>query len=808
MEEEVGQLVSQARKLQGEGDLDGAMAEVRKGLARYPAETRIEALKETLEREIALSGRRRARLSDLEEVKSLSLRAPAASTAELDSIQERTHTVAASYPGETEFLSLAQEIDRIARERAPVKPEEPERPRFRRPSIPARLPRPVLWGTAAVVAVILLVVILVFAIRVFRTAHARRPKSQPPPAIALVPVHVQVSPPGASVRIDGKIRDLSQPVSLPAGRYQVEASLDGYESAGATLGVTPGSLPAVDLTLRPVAQSFRITTPDLEDALVYIDHQLLGKLAGGTLRNPSLAVGRHNVVIRVPKALGERAGFAFESSPGQPPRVELPLAAKGAELVVITSQGSLGSIAGTVPSRSVKLDGGRVGALTAGGLALTNLQPGIHTLALGEGNQARTMSFESGPSPQLNAVIYSDRNVGSVLVLAGEDDADVYVDGRKYRYTTKGGELRIPNLAVRKHTIRVSKEGFSSVDEHPVTVVKGQEASVKFSLQALPKPATLEISHLPNGARIEIDQQFPAAAVVDGEFSRSGLTPGQHTIDVFAPGFSPQHVTKTFAAGDELRLTGHDFALERPMSTLEIAAAADTGLTIQRGGQTVSQFKGPTRLSLAEGEYQITAHGPGRVDTFTTVTLGAGETRKLDLSSRKNGMELWPEGWTTQNSGWFGHRGGGFVLYDRPRLAGTVEFTARLPAKRNPLGPSPRLKWVVNFLDDQNYLLFQMDSKYFYRIEVIDGDSVVLPKIAHHIPEHSASVNLQIRVHAGHVEHRWNLNGEDWNLLDDLARRPSLTGSAQGFNDGRFGFFLPGNEEVEVSNFSFYPGGG
>src|SRR5215471_8485569 len=127
-EEEIGQFVSHARKLQGDGDLDGALVEVKKGQATYPSEARLTALRETLEREAAQIGLRKARLSDLEEVKTLSVRASGASADELESIHERTRAFAVRYPDETEFQSVAAEIDRIVRERAARKPRKPERP--------------------------------------------------------------------------------------------------------------------------------------------------------------------------------------------------------------------------------------------------------------------------------------------------------------------------------------------------------------------------------------------------------------------------------------------------------------------------------------------------------------------------------------------------------------------------------------------------------------------------------------------------------------------------------------------------------
>ena len=245
------------------------------------------------------------------------------------------------------------------------------------------------------------------------------------------------------------------------------------------------------------------------------------------------------------------------------------------------------------------------------------------------------------------------------------------------------------------------------------------------------------------------------------------------------------------------------------MATLEIEVAAETDITIQGRNQTIKQSKGPTKLSLEEGEYQVTAHGPGHVDTVATVALEGGETKKINLLSSKNGMELWPQGWS-QNGGWFQRRGGGFVLYDKPGLSGIVEFTAKLHRSHNPFGGGPHLKWVVNFLDDRNYILFQMDGKYFYRTEVIDGNRNAPQKIQHHIPDHSDFVNLQIQIQPGRVENRWSVNGGDWKILDDfgMSTAPSLfKGKVQSFNEGRFGFYLPGHDEVEISNFSHYAPG-
>ncbi len=52
-EHEVGQLASQARRLQGEGQIEAAMAEIEKGLATYPSDTRLNVIKDALKKELS-----------------------------------------------------------------------------------------------------------------------------------------------------------------------------------------------------------------------------------------------------------------------------------------------------------------------------------------------------------------------------------------------------------------------------------------------------------------------------------------------------------------------------------------------------------------------------------------------------------------------------------------------------------------------------------------------------------------------------------------------------------------------------------
>jgi hypothetical protein len=103
--------------------------------------------------------------------------------------------------------------------------------------------------------------------------------------------------------------------------------------------------------------------------------------------------------------------------------------------------------------------------------------------------------------------------------------------------------------------------------------------------------------------------------------------------------------------------------------------------------------------------------------------------------------------------------------------------------------------------------LFQLDNKYFYRTQVLDGNKQEYPKIAHNIPSDAEYVNLSIQVSSKGVVQSYSLQDNTWKALDNFdnsAAKPSMyQGKPRSFSEGKFGFYLPGKDDVAVSNFSF-----
>jgi hypothetical protein len=172
-------------------------------------------------------------------------------------------------------------------------------------------------------------------------------------------------------------------------------------------------------------------------------------------------------------------------------------------------------------------------------------------------------------------------------------------------------------------------------------------------------------------------------------------------------------------------------------------------------------------------------------------------------------MERWedPASWV-QQAGWYVHHGGGFVLYDSPPGAGNYVFTIKLHHSHNIFSPSSKPRWVVGYMDPKNYVEMQLDNKSLSRTEYIDGNKHEFPKLPHKIPDDSPFVTLSVEIQANSLVQRYSLHGTDWQILDnwDQGTSPSLYhGKPRIFTEGKFGFVVPEDRDIEVSNFAFYP---
>jgi hypothetical protein len=391
----------------------------------------------------------------------------------------------------------------------------------------------------------------------------------------------------------------------------------------------------------------------------------------------------------------------------------------------------------------------------------------------------------------------SGHNLGTLLVVAGQDDVRVFLNGKLQQQLTHAGQVRLPNLELKDYVVQVSKSGFQDPPQQRVRIRKGEEAKLVFNLQPQPslsssRLASLTIQGGAPGTTVLVDQTLVGTIQPDGTLSVATVNPGDHTVELRKERFKPRQFKKHFVAGGAISLAAADAALEAAPGELKITfAPADAKVAIVKGDLLTIVSSGAP-LNLAPGTYTLTARTADRFTRSTTLDVIAGQSKTLDLSLAPNGMTKWedPGAWKHEGDS-FTRKGGDFVLYQVVPASGTFVFSAMLTKGR-------LLQWVFNYIDSKNYVLFQMDDNNLYRSVIHNGnktDEIIVP----HKGEKKSLRALHIRVTPTEIVHQIKQgNSNSWTVLDRWTQ-PGVN-----LGQGKFGFYIPGNDQVALSSFAHY----
>ena len=389
----------------------------------------------------------------------------------------------------------------------------------------------------------------------------------------------------------------------------------------------------------------------------------------------------------------------------------------------------------------------------------------------------------------------SGHNLGTLVVFAGQDDASVFLNGKLQRQLTQGGQLRLPNLELKDYVVQVSKSGFQDPPQQKIRIRGGEQATLTFrlqpqTLQPQPRLASLTIQNGAPGTTVLVDQNVVGTLPPDGTLSVSTVNPGDHTVELRHERFKPRQFKEHFVAGGTIALAATDVALEAAPGELKITfTPADAKVAIAKG-ELLKMVSSGVPLNLAPGIYTLTARTAERFTRSSALEVIAGQSKSLDLSLAPSGMSKWddPGAWKKERDS-FIHKGGDFVLYGAIPASGTFVFSA-MPAKGH------FLQWVLNYSDPKNYILFQMDENNFYRTVIRNGqktDQIIVPDKG----DKKSFRTLQIRVSPAELVHQVK-HGDSWTILD------RWTQPGANLSLGKFGFFIPGNDEVALSSFAHY----
>ena len=84
------------------------------------------------------------------------------------------------------------------------------------------------------------------------------------------------------------------------------------------------------------------------------------------------------------------------------------------------------------------MDERQIGELKDGAITIENVSPGIHRVKVGGD---RSLVFSTAQAPGINLAVNSNRNFGALVIEANEDNATVFIDGKKYSRLTSRDPL-------------------------------------------------------------------------------------------------------------------------------------------------------------------------------------------------------------------------------------------------------------------------------------------------------------------------------------------------------------------------------
>jgi serine/threonine protein kinase len=850
-EQIVGECLSQARKLQAAGDLAGALSRIEDALAAYPRELRLTQIQETVQREVQTQ-RRQMRRRDLEELRRMEQEAETITDAAVKQVfGERVQTLANKYIEDEELLAVAngllgrlglatvqgkppsqsnQQIfgarpipssvgdgptasiySPVTMDVAPSSPDPPSFPErisasASAPEVPAapvpasvgppkpapsrsqtspaaspirpKSSLPLRYGLiAAAIAAVLLLTFLLFR---------HKPPVTPVAAVAHFTIHT--TPAGATIRINHEVRGTSDlQIDLPPGSYEIEAQLDGYQSKSSSVEAKAGSPGSIDLTLEPALPMVKLSS-DTGTGKVSFDNQPAVELESAQWTFDKLTPGEHK--LKFDSTQGN-AAFTFSSDAGAPPAVKGPIVAKGLLALVVSNLGSRVHVYSSDPTARLSVDGQVATAMEKDGWELPQISLATHELTVTRGQDQYKLDIDVAATATLSTFVESGQNVGTLVVVTAEDKVRVSLNGQLQKGTTQGGQLRIPNLEPKDYVVAVSKAGFQDVPQQKVRVRKGEQNKVSFSLQPILHLASLSIQGGTPGAQVLIDQTPVGTVQPDGTFSLTTINPGDHVIELRKDRFISKRIQKHFVAGPNIALAGSDAVLQAGTGELRVTfSPVDAVVNLAKSGEAPVKVASGTPLTLPPGTYTLTARVADSLTRTSTVEVVAGQSKSIDLPLAPSGMSNWDSAasWKPDKNG-FVHKGGDFVLYGISPASGTFAFSVLLQKGH-------RLQWVVNYLDSNNYILFQMDENNFYRTVVHNGQKSDEFKVPHKSEKKSFRF-MQIHVTANEIVHQVK-EGDAWVMLDKW-NSPGTNLAA-----GKFGFYVPGNDQVALASFSHY----
>ena len=246
-------------------------------------------------------------------------------------------------------------------------------------------------------------------------------------------------------------------------------------------------------------------------------------MEGGQWALENITPGQHTLRVSGPQG---KLNLSFESGSGAQLKLNRPTVSRDLHAIVVGSSREHTKVFSSFFPAKLSLDGQPERDIGADGVDFPAMSPGAHRLALRQGEDQHTLEMVMGTVPTLSVFLASDLNVASLLVVTGEDKAQVFVNGKPYNRQTKFGQLLIANLLPKKYVVRVAKSGFQDVAEESVTLKKGQQSQLAFKLLPFPKVAGISVQGGMPGTEVLVVEFRSGRCSRMGPFTLPASLPG------------------------------------------------------------------------------------------------------------------------------------------------------------------------------------------------------------------------------------------------------------------------------------------
>jgi len=251
---------------------------------------------------------------------------------------------------------------------------------------------------------------------------------------------------------------------------------------------------------------------------VTFDDQPAAQFQDGQWSLEKIAAGEHKLKVVGPQ--GE-VSFAFSNEEGAAPAVTGPIVSRGLLAVVVSGMADKLHVYSSDPSIKLSLDGHAPVGVPRDGVELLSISAGPHELAVTRGSDQYRYKLDpnAGTVPTLNTFLESGQDLGTLVVVTGQDKARVFLNGALQPRMSQNGQLRVPNLELKEYVVRVSKNGFQEVPDQRIRIRKGEQGRLTFNLQPILRFASLTIQGGVPGTTVLIDQTAIGMVQPDGTFT-------------------------------------------------------------------------------------------------------------------------------------------------------------------------------------------------------------------------------------------------------------------------------------------------